>query len=142
MLLAAVALVGVALSAVGPLWAEEAERDREEELLRVGEAYARAIASYYHAVPDGEKRFPTQLGDLLQDKRLPGTRRHLRKLYADPLAPERAWGLMRAPDGGVAGVFSQDSRQPWRRGAVESDALALMPNPVRYSDWKFAPRLP
>ncbi len=141
MLLAAVALVGVALAALGPMWAEQVQREREQELLRVGELYARAILSYHQSSPGSMKRYPATLADLLLDTRFVGTRRHLRQLYLDPLDPKRAWGLVRAPDGGVAGIYSQDTAQPWRRSAVVSDVLDL-PAATRYADWKFAPKLP
>jgi type II secretory pathway pseudopilin PulG len=140
MLLTAVALVGVALAKLGPMWADEAQREREQELLRVGGLYASAILSYHQASPGSLKRYPAELSDLLLDTRFVGTRRHLRKLYPDPLDPQRSWGLVRAPDGGVAGVYSLDTRQPWRRSALVTAVLDL-PAATRYADWKFIPRV-
>jgi len=139
MLLVAIALVGAALAALGPMWAEQAQREREQELLRVGELYARAIQTYRESSPGSLKRYPTTLGDLLLDTRFVGTRRHLRRLYADPLDPQRPWGLVRAADGGVAGVYSLDPRQPWRRNLLVNDVLEL-PAATRYDDWKFTPK--
>lgn len=138
--MAVVALVGIGLAALGPLWANEAQRDREQELLRIGGLYSEAIASYYNASPGNAKRYPAQLEDLLLDTRFVGTQRHLRRLYPDPLAPGRAWGLVRAADGGVQGVFSLDTRAPFLRAARDLGPTSL-PAAQRYSDWKFAPKV-
>lgn len=142
MLLAAVALAGLALAALGPMWAEQSQREREQELLRVGQAYARAIASYYNHAPSGAIRYPQRLSDLLHDTRAPAVRRHLRRLYPDPLDPQRAWGLVRAEGGGIAGVFSEDARRPWRRGAFTTAIVDLPAEADDYSEWKFTPRQP
>ena len=120
-------------------WADAAQREREQELLRVGELYAKAIGNYRASSPGSVKRYPAELGDLLQDNRFVGTRRHLRKLYADPLNPARSWGLIRAPDGGVAGVYAQDERLPFARTGLQVGVVQLAPA-QRYSDWKFMPK--
>jgi type II secretory pathway pseudopilin PulG len=139
LVLAAVALVAAGAAKVGVLWSEAAQREREEELLRVGQAYAEAVASYLRASPGNVKQYPPSMQDLLADPRVPGTRRHLRRLYADPLDPNRPWGVIPGPNGGIAGVYSQDSRQPWRRASYENDLISL-PAAQAYSDWKFVPR--
>lgn len=139
MVMALVALLALALSHIGPVWVDDARRDREQELLRVGGLYAQAIQDYRAASPGSLKSWPPRLEDLLLDKRFVGTRRHLRNLYPDPLAPGRPWGLIKAPDGGIQGVYSQDTREPFRRGLVELPAATL--NPARrYDDWIFIPR--
>ncbi len=137
--MALVALLGLGLAAIGPMWADAAQREREQELLRVGQLYAQAIGSYRASSPGSVKRYPAQLADLLQDTRFVGTRRHLRKLYADPLNPARQWGLIRAPDGGVAGVYAQDERLPFVRAAQQVGVVQLTAA-QRYSDWKFMPK--
>ena len=90
-LLLAVALAGVALAAAGMLWSTTAKRDKEAELLFVGDQFRRAIGSYYEGTP-GAKRYPQRLADLLEDKRLAITRRHLRRIYADPMTGQRGLG--------------------------------------------------
>jgi len=134
--MATVAILGVGLAALGPVWADAVQREREQELLRVGELYARAIGNYRAASPGSVKRYPAELSELLQDHRFVGTRRHLRKLYPDPLNPGRSWALIRAADGGVAGVYSQDERLPFARAAQQVGVVQL-PAAQRYSDWKF-----
>ena len=139
MVMALVALLALALSHIGPVWADDARRDREQELLRVGGLYAQAIQDYRAASLGSLKSWPARLEDLLLDKRFVGTRRHLRSLYPDPLAPGLPWGLIKAPDGGIQGVYSQDTREPFRRGVVSLPAVTL--NPARrYDDWIFMPR--
>lgn len=116
-------------------------RDQEAELLFRGQAYVAAIRSYYHALPDhalpGQKRYPTSLDELITDPRF-AHRRHLRQLYADPLTGE-PWQLIRAPDGGIAGVASHSTQAPRKqcnfpRGFEHFEAAE------RYRDWQFVYR--
>jgi type II secretory pathway pseudopilin PulG len=138
--MAVVALLGFALAALGPTWADAAQREREQELLRVGTLYANAIAAYYKSSPGSLKSFPPKLESLTLDTRFVGTQRQLRKLYADPLNPGQAWGLMVAPNGGVMGVYSLDQRQPFAQRSLDLGAVVL-PAAARYSDWKFTPKV-
>lgn len=108
-------LVGVAvLSALAAratlMYADEVKRNRQRQLLRVGEVYVAAIASYYEASPGGSKQFPKALDDLIEDRRFLGTRRHLRKIFWDPVLVTRDWGLVQAPDGGIQGIFSTSNQ--------------------------------
>lgn len=135
-LLAAIAILSTGLAAIGPSWSDQVRREREQDLLRVGALYAKAIAAYRVASPGSQKMYPLTLDDLLMDSRMVGTVRHLRKLYPDPLDPERAWGLVLGPDGRVRGVFSQSTDAPLRTEALEL-ASASLPAARRYSDWKF-----
>src|SRR5256885_1974477 len=49
--MAAVAILGVGMAAMGSLWSDDARREREQEALRIGRLYAEAIESYYRASP-------------------------------------------------------------------------------------------
>ena len=53
-LLAAMAVLAIGMAIAGPMWARQAQRERESELLRVGAAYATAIEHYYR--PPGKPR--------------------------------------------------------------------------------------
>lgn len=139
MLLAAVAIVGIGLSAAGTLWAEHNRREREAELIRVGALFATAIANYYATAPGSEKALPPTLDALLLDTRFFGTRRHLRRVYPDPIDPTRAWGVIRGPDGGIQGVYSQSLRRPLRTAPLQLGILDL-PQAERYADWRFVPK--
>jgi type II secretory pathway pseudopilin PulG len=135
-LLLAVALAGVALAAVGTLWSTTAKRDREAELLFVGNQFRLAIGSYYDGTP-GAKRYPQRLEELLEDKRLPVTRRHLRRLYADPMTGMPDWDLVRLPDGAIVGVRSWSEAKPLK-AANFAPSDATFENAVTYRDWVFA----
>ncbi|MGE5794876.1 MAG: type II secretion system protein, partial [Bacteroidota bacterium] len=135
-LLLAVALAGVALAAAGTLWSTAAQRDKEAELLFVGGQFRRAIGSYYEGTP-GAKRYPLKLEDLLEDKRLAVTRRHLRQLYADPMTGHPDWELVRLPDGAIVGVHSRADGMPMKVAnfAPSDESFA---NAASYRDWVFA----
>jgi type II secretory pathway pseudopilin PulG len=141
--LAAMLLLSLGLQAVMTVLSQQAQRDREAELLRVGAAFARAIGAYYRASPGSVKNWPTSLQQLTEDRRFVDTRRYLRQVYADPMMRSNDWGTVPAPDGGVAGVFSLSSEAPLRQAPQELEGYAL-PAASRYSDWKFVfmPELP
>jgi hypothetical protein len=73
------------------------------------------------------------------DDRFPRPRRHLRQLYADPVEPDQAWGLITDADGRIQGVHSRSERAPLKQVAFEADGVVL-PTASRYSDWKFIVR--
>jgi type II secretory pathway pseudopilin PulG len=135
-MLFAVALLGASLGATGTLWQLEQRRERERELLFVGHQFRLAIAAYYRQTPGPIKAYPRRLEDLLRDTRYPNTVRHLRRLYRDPLNGEAQWGLVRAADGGISGVYSLSDAAPIK---VANFALRDrgFEGKRRYSDWRF-----
>jgi type II secretory pathway pseudopilin PulG len=114
-MLISVAVIGAGLAATGEVWSHVQQREREAELLFVGNQFRQAIGYYYESTPGGGKRYPERLEDLLEDKRYPMPRRYLRKLYADPLTGTPEWGLMEAPGGGIMGVYSLSQAAPVKR---------------------------
>ncbi|MBN9461386.1 MAG: type II secretion system protein [Burkholderiales bacterium] len=130
------ALGACVLAGEGVLWSMQRQRDREEELLFVGDQMRRAIASYYETSPGPVKRYPDSLQALLDDRRQLSARRHLRRVYADPMTGRPQWGLVIAPDGGVMGVYSTSGATPLKRaGFAERDAEFT--GKARYSEWVF-----
>ena len=91
LMLFAVAALGLGLARFGSLWATAAQREREVELIFIGGEFARAIASYRAAGPAATRDGPQELEDLLLDPRFPFVRRHLRKLYRDPMSGQADW---------------------------------------------------
>jgi len=139
--LMALAVFSLGLALIGPRWSDDARRERERELLRVGNLYAQAIAAFRAATPGSIKSYPPKLESLVIDDRMLSTVRYLRKLYPDPVDPSRPWGIVLGPDGTVRGVYSQSDAAPMNTEAIELDSLKL-PAARRYSDWKFVPKAP
>jgi len=130
-----VAIMAGGLAVVGQVWQTAAVREREAELLHVGNEYRRAIERYY--LTGTARQYPRELTDLVKDPRQPGTVRHLRRLYPDPITGNPDWGLVKAPDGGIAGVYSLSEDAPLKTGgfAVRD---ASFEGKAKYSDWQFA----
>jgi type II secretory pathway pseudopilin PulG len=128
-----VAMMGGGLALVGEVWHTAAMRERETELLHIGNEYRKAIERYYLS---GPRQYPRTLADLLKDPRQPGTVRYLRKLYPDPITGAEKWGLVKGPDGGIAGVHSLSDDPPLKSAgfAVRDKEFEAK---TRYSDWKF-----
>ncbi|OIP10952.1 MAG: hypothetical protein AUK49_02520 [Betaproteobacteria bacterium CG2_30_68_42] len=131
-----VALMGAALAAVGEAWTTSVRRDREEQLLFVGGEFRRAIERYYAASPAGAGSYPRELEELLHDRRDPAIRRHLRKIYLDPLTGKAAWELVRGPQGELLGVNSLFDGMPMKRSGFAAEDVAFE-NAESYRDWQF-----
>jgi type II secretory pathway pseudopilin PulG len=132
------AVMGAGLAAIGELASHAAQREKEAELLFVGNQYREAIGAYFRK----EQRYPGDLAALLEDRRYPMPVRHLRKLYADPITGSQEWGLVEAPGGGgIMGVYSKSEQPPVKSGnfAIRDRAFA---DAKRYADWQFVHALP
>jgi type II secretory pathway pseudopilin PulG len=135
-LLAALAVLGIGMAAAGPLWAMQAQREREAELMHVGVACAQAIERYWRLSPPGARQLPRSVDDLLLDPRFPTPVRHLRTAYGDPMQPGQPLEWIRGPDGGLRGVASTSERQPLRQVPWTDGRHTLEPA-SRYRDWQF-----
>lgn len=140
-LLAAVAVLSASSLTLVTRWSDQVRREQEQALLEVGDEYAGAIASYYRASTDAERRYPLALDDLLYDRRAFGLVRHLRRLSPDPITKSDRWGIVRAADGGIMGVYSLSNAEPMRQVPVTL-SHAVLPAARSYSDWKFIPQVP
>lgn len=134
-LLILIALMGIALAGTGVIWHTETRREKERELLFVGDQFRRAIGLYYERSP-GAKRFPKALEDLLLDRRYPNTQRYLRRLYPDPVGGTAEWGLVRGPEGGIVGVHSLSEAEPLKRAGFPLKYKEFEVG-AQYSDWRF-----
>lgn len=135
------AVASAAGAVVAQRWSDQTSREKERQLLRIGNAYARALAEYRASSPGTDKRYPPTLEQLLLDTRFVGTRRHLRTLYADPMTGKADWVLVRDARGDIMGVRSQSEQRPWARVAQSLEFIDV-PAAERYSDWIFVPRSP
>ncbi|GAC1496566.1 MAG: type II secretion system protein [Steroidobacteraceae bacterium] len=135
-LLIAVVVLGISLSVAGTVWHTQAQREREQELLFIGQEFQRAIAAYYRANTGGARQFPQELDDLLEDKRGAEPKHHLRRLYLDPMTGAADWTIMRTDMLGITGIASSSKAAPLKKAGFPSGAEAFA-DAVCYCDWKF-----
>ena len=102
-----VALSGVIMAGAAQVWQAKSQRDKETELLFIGEQFRKAIMSYHNT---GTKQYPEKLEDLLQDSRAINVQRHIRKIYLDPITNSEDWGLIEeTPANTQAGAATSQS---------------------------------
>ncbi|WP_124949923.1 type II secretion system protein [Sulfuriferula thiophila] len=135
-ILFAIAIMGIALAAAGSLWHVSQQREKERELLYIGNQYRQAITLYYERSPGGGKQFPKSLENLLQDNRQLVPQRYLRKLFRDPITNSKTWGLVAGPGNSIMGVYSLSEDTPIKQGNFDKNNLAFA-GAQHYSDWKF-----
>lgn len=138
-LLFAVAVAGILLAATGMLWSTERQREKERELLAVGDEFRRAIGSYYERSSGTVRRYPANLDDLTKDNRFITTRRHLRQVYRDPVTGNVDWSLIAAPEGGIMGVHSISTAEPIKQGGFPV-RFAEFEGKRSYAEWRFVYR--
>jgi len=119
-LLMVLAISSIAMAVVGIVWHKDMQREREKELKFIGESYKKAIGSYYESKVNGAKQFPEKLENLLLDERFPTIKRHIRKLYADPMTREKDWGL-EMQQGRIIGVYSQSEEKIIQQNATNGN---------------------
>jgi type II secretory pathway pseudopilin PulG len=129
-----IGLVGAATLKVESLLRRAAA---EEELLDIGAAFSAALQSYAAATPQGQPTQPPTLNDLLKDPRFPGLRRHLRKIFVDPLTGKAEWGVVYVGDrAGVLAVYSLSEAKPLKIANFDI-RFQNFGNKEHISDWKF-----
>jgi hypothetical protein len=118
------------------------QSEKEQQLLLVGYAYEKAIIEYTKTANSNSNtsanttQGPSNLQDLIKDPRYPGIKRYLRKLYADPMAGTPEWGLVKAANGNIIGVYSTDNRQPTKKTGFDAVHNSF-DNAKSYSQWVF-----
>ncbi len=133
-----VVLISLALSGAAGVWQFQIQREKEQQLVFIGNQYTQAIAGYYHSAPGGLKHYPKSIAELLRDPRYPTVKRHLRKPWLDPFTLKNDWGLIRTKQGGIAGVFSQAEGVPIKQAGFGSETLdKLLSGKINYQQWKF-----
>jgi type II secretory pathway pseudopilin PulG len=161
-LLMVVALLGLGSAAAIEVQQTLSQRDRERELLAIGAQYRQALTSYVEAQPAAPStqpqpsasvsasatftalagpqnltRYPASLEDLLKDERFPGIKRHLRKVFVDPMTGKAEWGYVRV-GGRLVGVHSLSEEPPLKQQGFESFETAFN-GALSYSQWIFSP---
>lgn len=112
----------------------------ENELLETGAAFGQALKSYADATPRGQPPYPPTLQELLKDPRVPGVRRHLRKIFVDPVTGKAEWGVVWVDPGsqrGVLAVYSLSQATPLKQANFDS-RFPNFETRQHLSEWKFA----
>lgn len=135
-LLLAVAITGATLAAGATVWSQAQRREREKQLLWAGDQIRKAIIAYAQTGGNVANRYPAELKDLLLDPRAAAPRRHLRRIYDDPMTRSTDWGLVRNPQGRIVGVYSRATGAPVKTGKFPA-AYASFEQAASYADWKF-----
>lgn len=135
-LMVIIAVMGIVLAATGEIWHMALKREKEHELLFVGDQFRRAINQYYQHSPLKPRRLPMSLDDLLKDPRYPGTQRYLRKIYIDPITGDSKWGLVTGPAGEIFGVYSLSEDEPIKKSNFSS-ADSSFEGKTKYAEWVF-----
>ncbi|MDO8448387.1 MAG: type II secretion system protein [Rhodoferax sp.] len=131
-----VALMGIALAASGQVWHTLQKREKEQQLLFIGQQFRLALNRYAKHTPGKARRAPLHLEELLQDPRYPGIQRYLRKIDVDPMTGNAEWGLITGPGGEIYGVHSLSNDEPLKKsnfGLPDRHFESMM----KYSDWVF-----
>lgn len=132
-----VAIVGLALTGYAQATSHAQQREREAQLLWVGEQFRHAIGLYYQRTPGASKSYPKRLEDLLRDSRFVSVQRYLRELYRDPITERAKWGMVPAPGGGIMGVYSLAPGTPIKTGGFPLREKSFA-GARQYSDWVFS----
>ena len=131
-LLFLISTLGIVLSTVGVVWSTEIRRDKEAQLLFVGDQMRDAIGRY--RALNGQ--YPQELTDLIVDNHAPAVRRFLRRIYVDPITDAADWEPIVAPEGGIMGVASPSKGKPIKVEGF-SGADASFEKSACYCDWRF-----
>lgn len=136
-------LIFVALMAAGTMVAlgagdTLARRTAEAELIAIGQEMRTALQRYADATPIGQPTEPRELVELLRDPRQPGVVRHLRRIYPDPLTNKAEWGLLKTPEGRIAGIHSLSHTPVFRRTGFPP-GCEIFTEATFHDEWIFAP---
>lgn len=134
-----VGMLSAMLASTGVVWSTMQQRNKERELLLIGEQFRVAISQYYEKSPGSVKKYPPTLNDLLKDERQLATQRYLRKIFIDPMTRTNKWGLVQAPEGGIMGVHSLSESRPLKTGNF-SETSSELGGKAKYSEWLFVYR--
>lgn len=133
-MLFAVFLIGLGIGKTLEWYSHTRQREKEAELLYIGQLYREAIRRYYQSSP-GRRHYPESLDELLRDSRYVTPQRYLRKLYPDPVTGG-AFDVIWAPEGGVQGVRSTSKALPIKRTGFDGE-LTGFSGAVRHAEWLF-----
>ena len=133
-----VAIIGLVSASALKLGSVLQRSRAEQELLDIGAAFSDALQSYANATPAGFPPQPPSLKELLKDPRFPTVRRHLRKVFVDPMTGKAEWGIAYLGDKvGVLAVYSLSDAKPVKIGNFPQRFQGLA-GKQKISEWRFA----
>lgn len=134
--LVAVSLLGLMAGMAGSSWQTIRQREREADLLWKGGQIRKAIESFYNSSQGGGTAnfYPTSLEQLVKDPRSLAPRRHLRRLYPDPMTGED-WVLIKE-NGRLKGVRSSSSLTPFKQDGFSQENESFT-GKASYREWLF-----
>ncbi len=130
-----VVILGLAAGMTGQSWSAIMQREREAELLFRGQQYIKALESYYNVKQGAQQMFPTELEHLVKDPRSPGTVRHLRKIYLDPMTGKDLV-VIKDPANRIIGVRSDSDLEPFQKNGFPQN-LDNLNDKATYREWEF-----
>jgi type II secretory pathway pseudopilin PulG len=129
-----IALASFAAMAAAEAWTLTLKREREAELLFVGEQYRRALESYWRLSPGPVKTLPTTIDQLLLDDRFPQPVMHLRRAWADPVTGEK---LQLVKSGNVIVGVQSGSKDAPVKVANFPERYVHFESAASYQQWRF-----
>ena len=135
-LLLALAVISMTVGLGASMLTNSVRRDKEEDLLYAGDQIRQAIERYHALNLTGQYPYPRDLDALLRDPFQPGLKRHLRRVYLDPISPAEDWVLIRDERRGIIGVHSSSTREPLKTGGFPKEYENFR-NAKTYADWHF-----
>jgi type II secretory pathway pseudopilin PulG len=128
-------LVGIGALSAAEIWATARKREREVELLWVGEQYRHAVESYWKTTPGPRKILPSSISQLLNDDRFPNAVHHLRQAYRDPMAEDVDFEPV-IINNALVGVHSTSNATPMKHAHFPK-RYAQFASAEDYSQWQF-----
>ena len=126
-----IAIMGIVLMTVSRVYSTMAKREVEEELLFRGDEIKDAIDSYFKY----GTMYPKSFEELLKDPRGVNPKKHLRKLYRDPVTKSE-WDVIKDNAERIVGVRSKSGEEPLKKAGF-SDEYKTFEGKTKYSEWEF-----
>lgn len=131
-----VAFMGVGTMIASDLYATAQRRDKERELLFIGHEFRTAIGRYFDSGAGGQSMYPQTLEQLLKDPRFPNPKRHLRRLYLDPMTGKSDWVPV-LMGGRIVGVHSASEGKPIKQDNFDDTDAPVLRGKQKYAEWVF-----
>lgn len=128
-------LLGLGLGKSLEVYSTLVQRDKEADLLYIGNQYRQALRQYYRDSPGPVRRYPARLEELLRDPRYLTPKRYLRQLTPDPVTG-RPFEVIPSPEGGIGGVRSTSTTRPLKQDNFSGEDESFRGS-ARLADWTF-----